>query len=118
MVWFQVDDNLAFHPTVIEAGTAAMGLWFRAGAWSNANNTDGFIPARVADQLGTRATCNRLVKVGLFEPRPDGYQFCDWPMTATDSSAHTSNRQRHTSNRVRWLRVVPAIDPSTSHEGA
>lgn len=30
MVWFLVDDNLAFHDKVTKAGNAAMGAWVRA----------------------------------------------------------------------------------------
>lgn len=78
MVWFRVDDNLAFHPKVMEAGNNAMGLWVRAGAWSSSNLTDGFIPTRIALRLGSRKACYSLVNAGLFEEKIDGFQFHDW----------------------------------------
>jgi hypothetical protein len=65
-------------PEVLEAGNAAMGLWVRAGAWSAANMTDGFIPTRAAALLGTRNLCNKLVKAGLFDETTGGYRFRDW----------------------------------------
>jgi hypothetical protein len=118
-LWFHVDDNLAFHPTVIELGNAAIGLWMRAGAWYTTNNADGFIPFRVAYQLGTRGDWNRLVKMWLYDEIRDGYQARSTPpirTTAPNPSARTSSRRRHTDNNpVRRLRAVPSIDPSTSH---
>jgi hypothetical protein len=70
----QSNDHLPMHPTVIEVGDNAFGLWARARYWSAANNTDGLVPYRVAYQLGRRKTCMRLVKAGLFEEKFDGYQ--------------------------------------------
>lgn len=121
MVWFHVDDNLAFDRRVIDAGNAAISLWFRAGTWATANHTGGFIPASTADELGPRSLCDRLVKVGLFEEKPGGYQFRDWgyqdssayDKAAADSSARASRRPRHTTdNSSRWLAAVPSIDPT------
>jgi hypothetical protein len=47
MTRFLIDDNFAMNKRVIDAGNKAIGLWVRAGAWSAANNTDGFLPFRV-----------------------------------------------------------------------
>jgi hypothetical protein len=82
MVWFQVDDRFALHPKVIEAGNTAMGVWLRAGAWSAYHNTNGFIPAHVAHQIGTRTSCQRLVKLGLFRKTSKGYRFRDCDPTS------------------------------------
>ena len=51
MVWFLVDDNVTFHKKVMDAGNAAFGAWTRAGAWSAANLTNGFIPCRIAYRI-------------------------------------------------------------------
>ena len=78
MPYFAVAENFAMHPKVMSAGNAAVGLWVRAGAWSVTNLTDGFVPFRVALQLGSRNMCNDLVDSELWMQRHDGYQFHDW----------------------------------------
>lgn len=79
MPWVKVDDSLAFHPKVLAAGNAAMGLWVRAASWSAANLTDGLIPADMIAALGgTRPVANRLVKAGLWCSEPGGFRFHDW----------------------------------------
>lgn len=78
MPWFQVEDNLAFHPKVQRAGNSAMGLWVRAGSWSMQNLTDGCIPHDIAAFLGSSKDAARLVDVGLWYQKDDGYEFHDW----------------------------------------
>jgi len=77
-VWFLVDDNLTFHKKVTQAGNPALGAWVRAGAWSAANLTDGFVPINVARQFCSRSNIDTLVKVGLWSRVTGGYQFHDW----------------------------------------
>jgi hypothetical protein len=78
MPWFKVDDTLALHPKTVAAGNAALGLWTRAGAWSMQTLTDGFVPTAVARQLGSRREAQRLVDVGLWDLKDDGYVFHEW----------------------------------------
>lgn len=78
MPWFKVDDNLAFSSKVMLAGNAGMGLWVRAGSWSAAQLTDGFIPSHVALALGSPDEATSLVKSGLWVESDGGYQFHDW----------------------------------------
>jgi len=80
MPWFKVDDGLAFHPKVIAAGNAGMGLWLRAGAWSAQQLTDGEIPTEIAGLLGTSAEAKRLVKAGLWTPKDEGFAFHEWEL--------------------------------------
>ncbi|QLF83876.1 hypothetical protein SEA_MOOSEHEAD_68 [Gordonia phage Moosehead] len=75
---FRVAETAAFDEKIVEAGNAAVGLWARAGSWSMHNLTDGFIPSRIARQLGTRSNANRLVSVGLWTTVSNGYQFVKW----------------------------------------
>lgn len=78
MPWFRVDDTFAHHAKVLEAGNAAVGLWVRAGAWSMQQLSDGFIPTQVVHTIGTRSQARRLVDVGLWIAKDDGYQFHEW----------------------------------------
>lgn len=78
MTWFKVDDTLAFHPKVIEAGNPAMGLWVRAGSWSAQQLTNGFIPDAIVSTLDGKAAAKRLAAVGLWERVDGGWQFHNW----------------------------------------
>jgi hypothetical protein len=75
VTWFKVDDGIAFHRKTVAAGNAAMGLWLRAGAWSMAQLSDGFVPKRIANTIGTPAQIKRLVQVGFWIETDSGYQF-------------------------------------------
>lgn len=80
MGWFKVDDQLAFHAKIVAAGNAAMGLWIRAGSWSSAQLTDGFIPVHMANAManGMANECDALVTAGLWDEVDGGFQFHDW----------------------------------------
>lgn len=78
MPWFRVDDNADDHPKFHAAGNAAIGLWTRCGAWSMRQLTDGYVPGWVAERYGTPAQIRRLVEVGLWDEKDDGYVFHDW----------------------------------------
>lgn len=78
MPWFYVEDDFSFHRKTIAAGNAAVGLWTRAGSWSMQTLTDGEIPAEMARSLGTTKETKRLVDVGFWVPKGDGYAFHQW----------------------------------------
>lgn len=80
MGWFKVDDQLAFHAKIVAAGNSAMGLWIRAGSWSSAQLTDGFIPVHMANAManGMASDMESLVNAGLWDEVDGGYQFHDW----------------------------------------
>jgi hypothetical protein len=84
MPWFNVDDKFHSHRKAIKAGLAAIGLWTRAGSWSNDQGTDGFIPDYVVIGYGPEAeSCAaRLVEVGLWEVAEvdgeKGWMFHEW----------------------------------------
>ncbi|WP_051151506.1 hypothetical protein [Nocardia niigatensis] len=80
MPHFMVDDGMAFHAKIVAAGNAAVGLWVRAGAWSQQpqNLTEGFIPREIALALGTLAQIRKLVAVRLWVEEPGGYRFHEW----------------------------------------
>jgi len=82
MGWFKTDDQLAFHAKVVAAGNSAMGLWIRAGSWSSAQLTDGFIPTHMANAMANAMAnpCDQdaLVEAGLWDEVDGGFQFHDW----------------------------------------
>lgn len=78
MPWFKVDDHLATHAKVVQAGNTAMGLWVRCGSWSSQHLTDGYVPAHVVTMLGRPAQADALVKAGLWEREGEGWRFRDW----------------------------------------
>ena len=78
MGWFKVDDQLAFHAKIVAAGNSAMGLWIRAGSWSSAQLTDGFIPTHMANAMANPCDQDALVMAGLWDEVEGGYQFHDW----------------------------------------
>lgn len=78
MVWFKVDDGMAFHAKVVEAGNAAIGLWTRAGSWCADHLTDGFVPDHMIRSLGTPGQARTLVRVKLWLRADGGYQFWQW----------------------------------------
>lgn len=106
MTWFKVDDQLAFHPKVIEAGNSAMGLWVRAGAWCSAHLTGGALPKHMIGTLGAQARdAKRLVEAGLWEQTDVGFQFRDWedyqPSKSQVEADKAANRERQRRFRER-----------------
>lgn len=117
MTWFKVDDNLSFHPKALEAGNAALGLWVRAGSWSGANLTNGFIPRAIARQLGTKTNATRLVNAGLWHEVDGGYSFHEWDQrqpTKDDVEAEReANRKRQADYRKRKRQAKSQTDEET-----
>jgi len=106
VTWFKVDDQLAFHPKVIEAGNSAMGLWVRAGAWCSAHLTEGALPKHMIGTLGAQARdAKRLVEAGLWEQTDVGFQFRDWseyqPSKKQVEADKEANRERQRRFRER-----------------
>lgn len=93
MPWFQVDDQLGFHPKAVAAGNAAMGLWVRAGSWSMQQLTEGFVPAAIVRGLGSATQAKKLVEVGLWISVDGGYRFHNWAERQM-SKAEIEDRRR------------------------
>lgn len=104
MVWFRVDDNLAFHTKTVAAGNAAMGLWVRAGSWSGQQLTDGYVPKHIARQLGTAAEIKRLVGVGLWCDEGDGYRFHQWGERQPTRDKVMEERKANADRIADWRR--------------
>jgi hypothetical protein len=108
MVWFLVDDNLTFHKKVTAAGNAAMGVWVRAGAWSAANLTDGYVPSGIVSKFGRSSDVNRLITSGLWSRVTDGYQFHDWN-DIQPTSEQIKQRREQARQRTEQQRSRPAV---------
>jgi hypothetical protein len=82
---FHLELGASFHEKVIAAGDQAFGAWVRAGIWSAARKTRGFIPRDVLPLFGGEETWKRLAAAraghvhGLAEPLEGGdYQIHDF----------------------------------------
>ena len=102
MPWFRIDDILAFHPKVLAAGNAAVGLWVRAGAWSMQNLTDGFVPHAAAKQIGSRSEAKRLVDCGLWIEKDDGYEFHEWDQRQPSRAKVKADREANAERLRKW----------------
>jgi hypothetical protein len=119
MVWFRVDDDLAFHPKVLAAGLPAMGLWIRAGAWSSQMLTDGTITPEMLTALGDprQRHAQRLVDVRLWVPGPDGsFVFHEWDLRQPSrSTVRLTQEARVESGKegshIRWHVRRHVTDP-------
>ena len=104
MPYFKVEDTLAFHPKVLRAGNAAMGLWVRAGAYCTQQLTDGHVPDDMIATLGgTERDAKALVAAGLWEKARDGYQFHEWAESGRNWT-RAMVEQRRKSDRRRQQR--------------
>ena len=94
MTWFKVDDNLAFHPKVLAAGNAAMGLWVRAGSWSAQQLTDGVIPDSILPSLGTEKQAAALTRAGLWRRAEGAWEFHEWSAAGRQPTRATVEAER------------------------
>jgi hypothetical protein len=130
MPWGKLDDSLYDHPKLDKLGRQRMacaGLWAVSISWCNRRLTDGFVPlSRVAQLGGTVAQADHLVKAGLFEKVPEGYQVHDF-LDFNDSKEYVLLRRAKDAERQRVQReskqesqrdtagtngVTPPVSPS------
>lgn len=108
MAYFKVEDTLAFHPKVLRAGNAAMGLWVRAGAYCTQQLTDGRVPEDMIRTLGgTAADAQRLVDAGLWERDRGGFVFHEWAESGRNwTRAQVESRRKADRRRQQKHRTV------------
>ena len=70
---FQTNDDFYDDLAVAQAGTAAVGLYFRGGVYVARKLLDGIVPDSIAAQYGTPEWVKRLTDVGLWETVPGGH---------------------------------------------
>lgn len=114
MVWFNVDDTLAFHRKTLQAGNAAIGLWARAGAWSAGTLTDGFIPRAIARSMGTQTQIKALLHSGLWIEVEGGYNFHEWGQrqrTKKEVESRRESERLRKANQRKGGNVPPGQPP-------
>lgn len=79
-VRFQVDPDFYDHPKTAGMSDAAFSLWVRAGSFSAAKLTDGFVAEAVLVHTLRSDTriADELVERGLWRRRRGGYVFHEW----------------------------------------
>jgi hypothetical protein len=102
MPWFRIDDGWHSHPKVIEAGNAAAGLWVRIGSYCSQYATDGYIPARTANQLGAKRELTRLQTVGLLVAVEGGYLIPDFNEYNPSAEQVKAQRKATAERQKRW----------------
>ena len=82
MPWLRVDDGFADHPKVVQAGSDAAWMDVCGMCYAARYLTDGFVPTKQVPKLTDKPNPDELaqilVDVGLWEPRPGGFQIHDY----------------------------------------
>lgn len=112
MPTFEVDDQACFNAKVLRAGNEAFGAWCRAGSWSMANLTDGFVTRDVTrliagDDVWYLLRDCGLPGAGLVEEADGGWQIHDWQhwqRTADEIRKHREQQANRQKNRRALLR--------------
>lgn len=80
VIRFQVDPDFYDHPKSIGMSDAATALWVRAGSYSAAKLTDGFIAEHVLATLSRvpEEAADELMRRGLWRRVRGGYRFHQW----------------------------------------
>lgn len=99
---FLLDDDWDNDPRVSKAGTAAFGLYSRCGMWAARHLTDGFVPSEIATTYGTREWAARLVDVGLWQIREEGFQMPDYLVRNPTAEVVQKRRQQYAERQKRW----------------
>src|ERR1700733_15189517 len=74
VVVVRVGATLPSHPRMLriqkgDVRGAALGAWLAATGYSRLEELDGWCPAEALEGVASKATLERLVEVGLFDPR-------------------------------------------------
>lgn len=79
MAWFKIDDQIAFHQKVLDAGNEAFGAWVRMGAWSSARGLNGKVTASAAMTICVKQKLiDRLVEVKFLDRDGADYAIHDY----------------------------------------
>lgn len=127
MSWFRVDDSSAFHAKVVRAGNDGWGAFCRAGAWSSAQGTDGFVPDEIAKLIAPAKVWAKAMAAGLVEKCDGGkriHDFLQWNPSASDvekTREELSEKRRKAGlagNAKRWQSRRKTIAKPSQTSGA
>ena len=126
MAWFKADDSFHSSKPVMKIPRRyrlqAVGLWIMAGTWSAQEESDGFIPEYVVDELcGTSAVASHLARAGLWvyvtdesqegSSIPDrssavsgtpGWQFVNWSKYQPTREQLEENREKERVRKANY----------------
>ena len=105
MEWVKLYTTFHDHRKTVELDANAIAPWTLCLSWSGAQDTDGFIPRRIAlrflaDELGDEAAA-RLVRVGLWEAADGGYRMTNWDERQTTAADRNARRAQWRDRKVR-----------------
>ncbi|SIM00373.1 Uncharacterised protein [Mycobacteroides abscessus subsp. abscessus] len=121
MPHFKVSDDSHSHPKAIMAGDAAWGMWNRAGCWSMAYGTDGFVPDWwVKQQPQGAAKAKALIGAQLWirgeyeGGRPEyqgqkGYTFHEWRQDTYEKVE--ADRAKWRDKKATQRGSIPRVSP-------
>jgi hypothetical protein len=109
---YQMDDGMDSDLRVVQAGTAAFGLYARCGVWVSRNLTDGFVPAEIAALYGTREWIERLTATGLWRVVEGGFTMPSYLDDNPSADKVRKERAMKADRQARWLEK--ARNPSSN----
>lgn len=118
-VRFQVDPDFYDHPKTAGMSDSAFSLWVRAGSYSAAKLTDGFIAETVLVHTlrSDTSVADELVERGLWRRRRGGYLFHEWERRNLTKKRvedhHASDAKRKRESRKNGNAQVEALDVRT-----
>jgi hypothetical protein len=97
-----LDDDWDNDPRVVQAGTAAFGLYTRCGMWVARHLTDGFVPSALAASYGSKEWAAKLVEAGLWTAVGNGYLMPDYLARNPTAATVRKRREQYADRQQRW----------------
>jgi hypothetical protein len=121
MEWVNVYTTFHDHSKTVELDANAIALWTLCLSWSCAQDTDGFIPRRIAlrflaGELGDEAAA-RLVRVGHWEAVEGGYRIANWDDREATSADRDARRAQWRERKARQRAPQSGDGPTPGHAG-
>lgn len=110
---FQVDPDFYDHPKTTGMSDAAFSLWVRAGSYSAAKLTDGFIAEDVLATVlrSSEDVAEELVRRGLWKRSRGGYRFHQWGHRNLEKSRVEADREADRKRKERQRKKrKPQVD--------
>lgn len=114
---FQVDADFYDHPKALGLSDAATALWVRAGSYSAAKTTDGFIAEHVLPTLTQTPieAAEELRRRGLWHKVRGGYRFHQWEVRNLTRTRIEADRQADRERKKRD-RSAKNGEPTTNEQ--